>query len=329
MAHRLQSSVTLDCLPDNLLLHIFSFTDPITLCILSRVNRRVKSLANDHTLWQHVDLSFRPLNISALWKILRAHLPSSLISFTICGHKRECERTPKWKTESITIIFLQQLHSQCPNLKIFKVMDMYISSKLTINAFPSSILQLKLHNCEFGNHSGFFHTTSGNSCLPGLRTLDISYCTGFPGTVLHQIASWKSLEQLRLESCFRITDNNVHYLCKELKHLCELDIRGTSTGDISLQMLRTHQKDLVKLWVGAGGRNKQITNSGVFALHGLRKSLTLLDLTNSDLTNDGLEYLLKNFTKLQTLIIRGSKVTEGVIELWKTKLPSNLVIHYV
>ena len=80
-------------LPEDLVLHMFSFLDVLSLVRCSWTCRQWNRLSGDWTLWRHVDLTLYKLDTKRLWKFVRQR----------CSDKVEVQKCTKNRLLNVDI----------------------------------------------------------------------------------------------------------------------------------------------------------------------------------------------------------------------------------
>ena len=131
MLHRSKSDIapqaSLVFLPDNVLLHVLSYLDVVSLVRVSRTCRRVHQLFSDETLWVDVDLGFMAEcggDVRTLKKFIRRQLGPATktvrVTSNAYGHRKsKSGRHPPLVTASL----LEEVMERCPHLTALDIRD--------------------------------------------------------------------------------------------------------------------------------------------------------------------------------------------------------------
>ncbi|XP_064599717.1 F-box/LRR-repeat protein fbxl-1-like isoform X2 [Liolophura sinensis] len=159
-------SVTLDKLPDKVLLRVFSFLRQKELGKIARVCRKFRVIAYDSRLWKSVSLrpDYSGLHINSMEALL------ALIGIRF-GPTLSYMELP---SELITPQVLHELSNKCPNLK-YLTLDFSSAMQLhdfnELNAFPCNLRSLCICLSEVIFLEGFMRRIY--SCLSSLEVLHL------------------------------------------------------------------------------------------------------------------------------------------------------------
>lgn len=159
-------SVTLDKLPDKVLLRVFSFVRQKELGKIARVCRKFRVIAYDSRLWKSVSLrpDYSGLHINSMEALL------ALIGIRF-GPTLSYMELP---SELITPQVLHELSNKCPNLK-YLTLDFSSAMQLhdfnELNAFPCNLRSLCICLSEVIFLEGFMRRIY--SCLSSLEVLHL------------------------------------------------------------------------------------------------------------------------------------------------------------
>ncbi|XP_070563828.1 F-box/LRR-repeat protein 12-like [Ptychodera flava] len=279
-------------LPDNIILEIFYFLDPRDMCRIARVCKTWNRLINDKLLWRHVDLRNYRVDLRSVWKVIRNHFSSTLLSLKLKGFLHSVR-----KTECLSNAVLQDLKERCPNLSHLEIMEANFNS-LDASTLPSSLTSLVLQYCELPKQ-WFKDLSTDDSLLPKLQCLDLSFSTRISQADLKDICN-RPLRELKLNGCYRINDTGIQHIAETLQDLEVLELAQCDITDLSLHHISRHLKKLDKLNLADCN---SLTETGVPSLS-LLKNLRWLSLAHCNrIVNTSLLNLAKSLKLLKYLDI--------------------------
>ncbi|XP_055344706.1 F-box/LRR-repeat protein 2-like isoform X2 [Paramacrobiotus metropolitanus] len=131
----MKTNLSINSIPEKILLHIFNFLEHKEICRLAQVSRKWRQIAYDNRLWQQV--SFRP-EFAGLIGAPSEVIASQLISTRFGSQLRYIELP----VELITAHVFNELANKCPNLSHL-VLDFSNAMQLhdfnDLNAFPAKL----------------------------------------------------------------------------------------------------------------------------------------------------------------------------------------------
>ena len=256
-------------IPPNILLTIFGYLDLKSLCLTSRVCRLWHTYANDPSLWKILDLRPYHYNLRNMWKIINRRISEHSQEVHIKGYL-----TTTKKLDNLSTPLLGEIKKRAPHLSSLTLSYCDLKN-IDVGSLPGSINKLCL------SHSllplGWFDTLKTRDVFPFVRDLDLTSCTRVSSGEITSICHLHTLETLRLNGCYRVTDDDVREIATKLPNVVFLDISDCKKiTDTSLQHITRHLKVLKKLCV----RNCHlISDLGLASLKDGSKNLEFLDLT--------------------------------------------------
>lgn len=300
-ATRVQS---LNDLPDDILLRLFSFLPNMDLCRASGVCRKWQTLCWDPLLWENIEIvNYQDSDIN---KILRNLLSKLAIStegrFSLTVHSVKLNGCELLADKGLGFIA-----KYCIDLE-----ELHIANCCCLT---SKGLQDVLQNC----HNLQFLDASGISCINSicspkangfalgdygsflqLRHLDMSDCMAFDDLGLRLVGlSCGLLENLYLRRCGRISDIGVKHIASHCPHLRELSLSGCAkVRDYSLREIAKHAASLKYLSVA----KCPVTDNGIKQIGKHCVRLKYLNMRGCEgVTDVGITHVAQNCLKLRSL----------------------------
>ncbi|XP_053633779.1 F-box/LRR-repeat protein 20 isoform X2 [Cherax quadricarinatus] len=278
----LQGKCYISCLPNEILLHIFSFLRVRELCVsVAPVCTTWRDLAKDPTLWTHLVFSEEDRADGDRVKSLLRASPS-LVSLELS--RREDGGN-----------LLLQVAASCNKLRELTVQ---FCDGLTEAVFKD--LVIRCPNIRYLNMEGCqVHSTQCFHIIGGFRQLQylhLSRCQLLDNAGLTIIArQCNHLEYLNIDGIIHIHDSSVMFLTKKLSHcLKNLFLDGEYLTDASFRSLRDCSL-LQKLEISFC---EQMTDDGLSGIYGL-EHLTWLKLRRGiQLTPGGLKAMFHRLPQL-------------------------------
>ncbi|XP_013385202.1 F-box/LRR-repeat protein 12 [Lingula anatina] len=238
----LTRSPSIESLPENIVVEIFHYLSTKDLCRIARVCSQWRRIANDKTLWKHVDLSDYKINLPNMWKLMRAHFSEAVLTVKMRGF---LDSGPKKKKPSFSEAALKDMRERCPNVRELHIILSNLEDvNLKRSPLPSSLTLLNLSKCIFP--AEWYPEIV--SQLPKLTHLILQGCK-VNNTHLKEICKAKTLKSLDLHGCYRINDDGINTVAKSLPNLEELIITGCIYSDEGLHHVSCNLKKL-KLFKG-------------------------------------------------------------------------------
>ncbi|KAK3089550.1 hypothetical protein FSP39_004516 [Pinctada imbricata] len=310
----------MESLPDNILLHIFSFTDVKERCVAGRVNRRWRRILRDKSLWRYVNLLHYRLDLQKMWKVIRSHLSDCLISISVKGFVDK--GGPSWNKHSLSPAMLQDLRERCPNLKELQMYHCNIDN-IECTMLPTSLEKLVFHGCYWPCH---WLQNDSNKHLPKLTYIDLSNTKRVDTFDIEDVCKFKNLKVFKANGCYRTIPQSLQQVCQSLTELVELDFGNTGIKDLDLAIhhMTRHLVKLERLNLsGCPG----LKASSVCDIISALKKLKVLDV--SQCKNVCAEDLLKfptAFEHLDLLIFDKKQLGDHSLESLKDSLKCRIEV---
>ncbi|CAH1776225.1 unnamed protein product [Owenia fusiformis] len=286
-------------LPENIILEIFRHLSIKQLCTVCRVSRSWRRVANDNSLWRHVNLLPYRLNLSKMWKVIRGHFSNILLSLHIRGFYDAAGT--KWRKMSLSDAMLKELQERCSNIEELELTNSNIDA-LNFELLPPNLKKLVI--TRSGLPYGWFKCIEEKNIIPNIEHIDLSYSIRLCDEDMKHICTRKTIQVLIIQNCYRITITGVEYI-STLPHLKILNIPGTGCCDLGLHKLgRSVGSQLIELRVD---NCDKITSGGyetVIALFPALEKLSLCGAYRCTLSPTEESLLgLQKLKKLKTLDI--------------------------
>ena len=308
---RMQS---LNDLPDDILLRIFSFLSNMELCNASGVCQKWQELCWDPLLWESIEiLNYQDSDINKVLRNLLTKLARSTDG-------RYCLMVRSLKLNGCELLAdkgLGFVARYCIDLE-----ELQISNCCCVTGKG---LQDILRNCQ----SLRFLDASGVSCITSigapttngfagndygsflqLRHLDISDCVAFDDLGLRHVAlSCGLLENLYLRRCNRVSDVGVKHVASRCPHLREVSLSDClKVRDFSLRELAKNAANLKYLSVA----KCPITDSGIKQIGKHCARLKYLNLRGCEgVTDISISHVAQNCLKLRSFDAGKCNITDS------------------
>ncbi|XP_055315592.1 F-box/LRR-repeat protein 2 isoform X2 [Sitodiplosis mosellana] len=294
---RRKAGITIDKLPDKVLLNIFSYLSHREICRTARVCRRWRQIAYNTQLWRNVSL--RPevsgLHVGSLDMLL------SLISVRFGASLRYVELP----IELITHTVLHELAAKCPNLT-HMLLDFSTAMQLhdfsEMQAFPTKLRYMCICLSEVIFMEGFMRKIY--NFINGLE-------------VLHLIGTYEKVEEEE-EEIYEVI--NVHKLKSATPNLRVINLFGINFIDDS--HIDAFSSNCIQLECLAVNFCNKVTGSTLKALIARSKRLMCLLMNGTSLKSEYVMQVEWEKCALQELDITATDLsTECLIDLL-TRIPA-------
>ena len=237
----------LDCLPDTVLLKIFSNFSLPELCHISLVCKHWCWIVYDSELWRYVDLSrYKQITESHIVNLIQARLSPLL-------------KTLDLSNREITPVIMNELSEHCHQLDTLVLRDCLLPAESTSNemvnvsSIPDKLVRLDVRNFKQGfyfvhlileandlSHLECFGFGNNDFCpaftefhsifrkMHALRVLECVHCPTINDAQIKLFADeLDCLESLVLTKCDNITGSSLPYLIEKSKSLKSLNLSET------------------------------------------------------------------------------------------------------
>lgn len=299
--------MSIEQLPESLLLEIFARLKFKDLCSCASVCRQWRRVAHDRVLRRTIDVLAHPLSSQHAWHLIRAHADANLMELRMSGgvymyfssRRAQYTYTPK---------FFKYLAKCCPSLKVLHFTDAFLArnmttTKMSISDLPPFLTHLSLRGCFF-HPAEFFRTLFGRPALLSLRFLDLADCNLVSSVELGRLEQWPSLRALCLQGCHRVNDGGLSNILPIISNLVVLDVEGTDISDRGVHMILLHGLNLKYLFLGHTSFDGEVFALVSSQLEGLRKlGLTHMCLRRTLVQEEHLYRLLEMVPNLMWLAV--------------------------
>jgi len=317
---------TLDTIPNEMWLLIFSFLSFENLFAIRLVCSKFYNLANDSSLWRQIKLTDKKLTNSSL-KLYSSNSPRHL-EFNKCSSKlltnldmRNFFQSLKKSLVSLSVIscsgkaFLGDnisLHvsTHCLNIRKINIPWSCITSD-GFSALVESlncIEEIDISGNSLIDDSSFLKFVEKHSTK--LVSIQMEGCFNIsPFLIFKMVDTSPKLKVLNIALCNRIDNQTCNKICSALPSIRRLDLHGVkSFDDTSLKLLSENSNSLHTLIIG---NCSEITDKGAMYLS--RFSFRHLDISNCfKITNQPL--LSHNFSQLEIIDTSSLAVSDAFIK---------------
>ncbi|BFF91316.1 F-box/LRR-repeat protein 7 [Drosophila madeirensis] len=292
-----KTRLTIEKLPDKVLLHIFSYLSHREICRLARICRRWRQIAYDTRLWKNVSL--RPevsgLHVGSLEMLLQ------LISVRFGPTLRYIELP----IELITHTVLHELSGKCPNLT-HMLLDFSTAMQLhdfsEMQTFPTKLRYMCICLSEVIFMEGFMRKIY--NFINGLE-------------VLHLIGSYEKCEEDE-EEIYEVI--NVHKLKSATPNLRVINLYGINFIDDS--HIDAFSSNCIQLECLAVNFCNKVTGSTLKTLIQRSKRLTCLLMNGTSLKSEFVMQAEWDKCALQELDITATDLSTECLVDMLTRIPS-------
>ncbi|EDV92686.1 F-box/LRR-repeat protein fbxl-1 isoform X2 [Drosophila grimshawi] len=292
-----KTRLTIEKLPDKVLLHIFSYLSHREICRLARICRRWRKIAYDTCLWKNVSL--RPeisgLHVGSLEMLL------SLISVRFGPTLRYIELP----IELITHTVLHELSAKCPNLT-HMLLDFSTAMQLhdfsEMQAFPTKLRYMCVCLSEVIFMEGFMRKIY--NFINGLE-------------VLHLVGTYEKCEEEE-EEIYEVI--NVHKLKSATPNLRVINLYGINFIDDS--HIDAFSSNCIQLECLAVNFCNKVTGSTLKTLVQRSKRLTCLLMNGTSLKSEFVMQVEWDKCALLELDITATDLTSECLADMLTRIPN-------
>ncbi|ESP02459.1 hypothetical protein LOTGIDRAFT_84554, partial [Lottia gigantea] len=229
-------------LPDNIILEIMSYLPVKDLSYICSVNRRWRRIVRDDSLWRHIDLSPYHLDLTRMWKVIRAHFSETLLTIKLKGFVKW--GGPKYKKHTISNAMLDDLAKRCPNIKSILLYECN-TDNLECTKLPITLKTLIIQDSIW--RPGWFRTGNEVKPHPNLKHLDLSGCSRIDNQDINDFIVWEDLEVLVLNRCYRVSEEGIVTIATHFPKLKQLELSGTMLGELAIHQISRNKSQLEHL----------------------------------------------------------------------------------
>ncbi|KAL4224638.1 hypothetical protein ACF0H5_015336 [Mactra antiquata] len=319
------------CLPDELLIHIFAYLDQTSLTKCAQVCQQFYRVAMDETLWKYITIKKNDIDDSCLGEIAKRH-PVSLALIQCHG-------------EQVTAKGLRDLFKDCANtLKELNV------ARCSGGALNGDSLMLhaaaRCHNLTHIDASWCALTDSGlmaiSNCCQRIESLCINGCNaitndGLETTIKKHGTSLRVLEMfgcfnlsprglrsvsttcinlisLNLGQCYKVTDSCISQLSTSLGKVETLDLRGCK--QIKDNCMRRIVKNCPRLKNLSIANCPSITDVSILEISTYLTDIRSLDVCGcKNITDGSIRALVNTCTNLRHIDISSTSCTHRSVSM--------------
>lgn len=312
-------NISLEVLPDHILLVIFGYLDTLSIVRTSRVCCRWYNVTCDQTLTRVLDLRPCPLNLTELRNV--AH--KKLTLYTTEVHVRGALYVNKMM-DKLSVPYLQLLQSKAPNLSALSLENFDLRD-IALAELPQNVKTLSLYESMLS--MGWFDSLKYENLLSELTVLDLRCCSKISNNDLESLAYLQNVTKLNLSNCFRISARGITGITNNLKRLRDVDFSGCpGVNNVVMYYLSNLPLEYLRLRFC-----HLITDHGInqLFLHNIGKTLKMLDIYSCHEVSDAsLEAIASSASCLQRLDIGAcNKLTPEKVEQVKLQL-THCLIHF-
>jgi Leucine-rich repeat (LRR) protein len=315
---KVKMSASIECLPDSIILEIFSFFSQTKLCSLAVVCKKWKRLALDGSLWRKVDLQRlksheidnlmgtplgRQLRRLVVWKCSLS--PENLVTLSeSCPQLQElCLRRNTIKEQKVKRLRKPYF----PQLLVLDARELqgYVGHAIQTVAYAQNIERVAIDS----SMDGFFDPRVFNNATR-LQILDCSRCMDVQDECVASIAfSCPNLQSLSLMRCYNFEGTSLPNLFRYCSSLRSLSISYTHVTNRAIEGCDLENSCLQELDMS---HCPGISSSGVYSVTSRLKDMVYLNV-NSCSYGPGINQLVvRTLTRFSSLEVLDLDPTDGV-----------------
>ncbi|XP_052243148.1 uncharacterized protein LOC127853062 isoform X2 [Dreissena polymorpha] len=253
------------CLPDEILLHVFAYLDQASLTKVAQVCQQFYRVAMDESLWKYITIKKSSLDDDSLYEIAQRH-PTSLALI-------QC------KGDNVTAKGLRDLFKECAD----------------------SIKELNISRCSQGALSGDSLLLHAAARCHHITHLDCSWCHVTDSGLMAIANCVHRLESLCISGCQAVSNDGLETVVK--KHGAQLRVLEMfGCINLSPRGLRSVANNCINLITLNLGQCYKLTDSCISQLSGILGRIESLDLRGCKQIKDNcIHRLVKNCSRLKHL----------------------------
>lgn len=212
------------------------------------------------------------------------------------------------KKPSLSDAMLKELQDRCPNLVEFSLMHLDTNT-ISAALLPPKAQQLSITSSHVP--TGWYRAIPENNLMPDLCFLDLTGSSKTSNIDLKDLCSRKKIQTLKLNGCYRVTDEGCKTVAETLSGLTHLEISETQCTDLALHHISRNLGDLLHLDFSKCGK---VTDGGVATVASLLKKLESLKMNRCyKIQEGGLKAVAENLKRLTVLEIADTACTDTVL----------------
>ncbi len=216
---------------------------------------------------------------------------------------------------------LKDLQDRCPNMIILELCQANLTN-VSVDNLPKMLKQLIIKS-SLVTPGWFNGLTTSSVILQNLCHVDLSYSSKTSNTDIKHICTRKSITFLKLNGCYRVTEEGLKHISDNLLGLTVLHISETACTDLSLHHISRQQKKLQELDISKCG---QITDGGLGSVITGLSELTWLSIADCPKIAVSAARQLTKLIKLKHLNVAKNDFDASLMQDLKSSLPSCIII---
>ena len=209
---------------------------------------------------------------------------------------------------------LSDLSTRCPNMLEFSVKEANLSN-LAIKSLSSKLT--KLNVSESLIPFKWFKDMEKDNLLPNLVYLDLSGTSGLLNADVKDFCVRTTLQVLKLNSCYRVSELGFETIAKSLSNLHTLEISQVRLSPGAVHHISKNLKNLTHLDI----HGNDVKNSDVVTILECLKNLSWLNMSSCRFISDDITDSLLKAQSLKYLDITDTQISEYDIDVIE-KIPS-------
>lgn len=313
-------------LPEEILLHAFSFLRTSDLAKCTRVCKLFNRVASDAALWKEIIVKKKNNLTDNVFAAISRKRPSRL-TVTQCNGKmvtmeglrqlfRSCADTLEVLDVSacsggvlIGETVLLHVSARCKNIYKLDVSWSNVSNESVqgVSKALNRLEQLSINGCQGITDESIKAVAEKHG--DSLQCLEVFGCFNISSASIYALAEHcKNLKKLNLGQCHKVNNVALTVIAQNMKHLESLDIRGCKqVRDSSLKEIITNCNKLTSLIIA---NCPSITDTSMITIASHLPALKCLDACGCcKITDRGMQALVKSCRSLEVLDLSSTKVT--------------------
>ncbi|XP_053384332.1 uncharacterized protein LOC123535673 isoform X2 [Mercenaria mercenaria] len=319
------------CLPDEILIHVFSYLDQSSLTKCAQVCQQYYRVAMDETLWKYITIKKNDIEDSCLEEIARRH-PVSLALIQCQGERvtaralrdlfRECAQSLRELNISRCSrgalngdSLLLHAAARCHNLTHVDASwcSLTDSGLMAISNSCYRLESLCINGCSAISNDGLETVMKKHGCH--LRVLEMFGCFNLSPRGLRSVANnCINLLTLSLGQCYKLTDSCISQLSTSLGRVESLDLRGCK--QIKDNCMRRVVKNCGRLKHLSLANCPNITDVSILEISTYLTDIRSIDLCGcKNITDGSIRALVNTCTNLRHIDISSTNCTHRSVSM--------------
>ncbi|CAI5440831.1 unnamed protein product [Caenorhabditis angaria] len=263
------SGLTINELPDDVILMVFSFLSPKYLAQAGGTCPRWYNLSNHPILWKDVYfIASDRLALRQLAMFASSRVAQLVESLTLEGYIIRSSSTAQKSTNVLSKPVLEKISRNLVNLTSLRVENANISN-VNLSMFPRRLEHLSIYSCiideKFASSENSNKNRFCSRFFRNLKSLDFAYVHKLDGKLSDSIRNFTWLEELDVTHCVRLTKKELLIWAKNMQNLRILNISELRIVDDEVFLAFARLRRLMQFYVSY----TKITN---FAIEKMCKS---------------------------------------------------------